>query len=66
MKARLPLLLLSGDLLALVLFTLLGQRQHAVDSGMCQGFLDTVGDSLVSNDKHSPEMGTVLGALIPT
>ena len=33
---------------------------------MCQGFLDTVGESLMSFDKHSPESSKVLGALMPT
>ncbi len=34
--------------------------------GMCQGVLDTGGNSLVSFDRHSPESGRVLGALMPT
>ncbi len=34
--------------------------------GMCQGVLDTDGESLVSFDRHSPESCKVLGALIPT
>ena len=38
----------------------------ALGSGMCQGVLDTGGKNLVSFDKHSPDMGTVFEALIPT
>ena len=41
-------------------------RERIRQFGMCQGVLDTGGESLVSFDKHSPESGKVLGALIPT
>jgi len=35
-------------------------------TAMCQGVLDTRGESLVSFDKHSPGSSKVFGALMPT